>query len=120
MAGRFAAVYSPAPIGQGGIGDNQQVADLAGQAASSVLTVGTNRMIAISVEPGATGVAVQGASVRFSLAATLNQTAASTDFVLPLNSITTFDTGQYYDSVSFFNMNIAANHVTISVMRLTW
>lgn len=109
----FAAVFSPKSK-SGGINDNQQVLNLAVTTASATLNVGNRQKIAISVIPGSTAGATQGAAVRFSTGAA---TAASTDFVIPLNTIITLDTGNEFDSVSFFNLN-GTGTLTISVMIL--
>ena len=111
----FSAVFSPKSQ-SGGISDNQSVTTLAAASASSTLVVGKRQKIAISVTPGTVAATTgSGAAVRFSIA---TSTAASTDFILPLNTVTTWETGDEFDSVSFYNINATTGTLNITVMRL--
>jgi hypothetical protein len=101
----------------GGISNNQAVTNLAAATASSNLTVGKRQKIAITVSPGGTAATtLSGASVRFSLG---GSAAVAGDFILPLNSVTYWETGDEYDTVSFFNINASTGTINVSVMLLT-
>lgn len=111
----YAAVFCP-KSGSGAVSSSQNVSNLAAATASSNLTVGTNSKVAISVSYG-TGTQTTncGAAVRFSRG---GSAATSADFIVPVGSTVTFDTGAEFDTVSFFNINAAAPTLNISVMQL--
>lgn len=111
----FSAVFCP-KSGSGAVSVPQNVANLAAATASSNLTVGTNQKLAISVSYG-TGTQTTncGAAVRFSRG---GSAATSADFIIPVGATVTFDTGNEFDTVSFFNINAAAPTLNISVLTL--
>lgn len=112
----YAAVFSP-KSGSGGVSIAQNSLNLAAATASSGLLVGKNSKLAISVSYG-TGAQTTncGATVRFSLGGA--SAATSADFIIPVNTTLTFDTGSEFDTVNFFNLNAAAPTLNISVMQL--
>jgi len=113
----FTAVFGPKSA-TGGLNDVQVVTNLATTTASSTLTLNNRNMVAISVVPGSTAGATIGATVRFSSSTGAGSaTATSGDFSIPLNTVVTFEMGDEFNQLSFFNPN-ATGTVTISVMRL--
>lgn len=112
----FAAVFSPKSA-SGGISTNTfTVSNLAAATASANMTVGKYTKVAISVTPGNTAATTgSGAACRLSVA---GSTANSSDFIIPVNSVVTVDTGAEFDTLSFFNINATTGTLNVTVWPL--
>ena len=120
----YSSVFTPAASTAGGGGEDcQKVTTLAVTTASSLLSMGTRIKFVVVVVPAvaASATPTSGANIRFTNSAVTGSTttASAADFMVPLNSALTFDTGDAWNQIEFFNPNTTTGAtLDIYVMRL--
>jgi hypothetical protein len=119
------SVWSPAGNKAGGGNEGvTKVAALAITTASSTIAVGPRTKILVTCVPaaGATAQATSAVTIRFTLSSSsASATGTATDFGIPINQPMSFDMGDMFDTIGFYNTNSTTGQmVDIYVLVLSF